>query len=114
MHRYLISFDDGTMILAEEDFEAVSAATRATVNEAKQAGVWNFGGGLFSQRASVVAVDGTVTDGPFPETKAVLGGFCVLELPSRDDALTWAARFAAACRCPQEVREIMWDPESMP
>jgi len=31
---------------------------------------------------------------------------------AREDALMWAARMARACRCAQEVREIMFDPES--
>jgi hypothetical protein len=57
-----------------------------------------------------VATDGTVTNGPYPETKAVLGGFSIIEVPSREDALQWAAKIAAACRCVQEVREIMPDP----
>jgi hypothetical protein len=82
------------------------------VREAKAAGVWIFGGGLLRQQASIVATDGTVVDGPVPETKAVLGGFSVLEVPTRADALAWAARIAAGCRCAQEVREIMFDPES--
>lgn len=72
--------------------------------------MWVFGGGLQSQRASVVSTDGTVTDGPYPETKAVLGGFAVIDVPSRENALEWAAALAAACRCAQEVREIMPDP----
>jgi hypothetical protein len=74
--------------------------------------VWVFGGGLFSQRASIVATDGTVNDGPYPETKAVIGGFSIIEVPSREAALAWAARLAAACRCAQEVREIGYDPDS--
>ena len=53
-----------------------------------------------------------MTPGPVPETKAVVGGFSVLEVASRDEAVAWAARFAASCRCAQEVREIMFDPES--
>jgi hypothetical protein len=112
MTRYLISFDDGTMIIADEDLPAVSDASHAVVREAKAAGAWVTGGGLYAQRASLVATDGTVTDGPFPETKAVLGGFSILDLPSRDEALAWAAKFAAACRCTQEVREIADDPEA--
>ena len=56
--------------------------------------------------------DGTVTDGPFPETKAVIGGFSILEVPDGDEALRWAARIAEGCRCAQEVRELMYDPES--
>lgn len=112
MQRYLISFDDGTMIIPEEDLPEVSEAAHQVVREAKEAGVWIFGGGLLSQQASIVGTDGTVSDGPFPETKAVLGGLAIFEVPSRDEALKWAAKLAAACRCAQEVREIMYDPES--
>lgn len=72
--------------------------------------MWVFGGGLERQQASVVATDGTVTEGPYPETKTVLGGFSIIDVPSREDALEWAAEIAAACRCAQEVREIMPDP----
>jgi hypothetical protein len=112
MTRYLISFDDGAMTFPEEELPAVSEATHAVLREARAAGVWVFGGGLQRQRASVVAPDGAVADGPFPETKAVLGGFAVLDVPSREEALRWAAKFAASCRCAQEVREIMDDPEA--
>jgi hypothetical protein len=111
MPRYLISFDDGTMVFPEEDLPEVARAAHTVVDEAKAAGVWVFGGGLVSQRASIVATDGTVTDGPFPETKAVIGGFSVIDVPSHQDALEWAAKIAAACRCAQEVRVIMDDPD---
>jgi hypothetical protein len=112
MSRYLISFDDGAMNIPEEERPDVAEAAHAVVREAKHAGVWIFGGGVLSQRASIVATDGTVTAGPYPETKAVIGGLSILDLPSREEALEWAAKIAAACRCAQEVREIMYDPES--
>lgn len=113
MPRYLISFDDGSMDhIAAADLPAVGEVAHAVVREAKAAGVWIFGGGLQRQRASIVATDGTVSDGPLPETKAVVGGFCVMEVASCEEALAWAARMARACRCAQEVREIMFDPES--
>ena len=86
-------------------------ATDAFNNELQAAGVWVFGGGLERQRASIVATDGMVTDGPFPETKEVIGGFAVVDVPSREEALTWAAKIAVACRCAQEVRELLPDPE---
>jgi hypothetical protein len=111
MGRYLISFDDGAMNISDEDLPDVSKAAHEVVRQAQAAGVWIFGGGLESQRASIVATDGTVTDGPFPETKEVLGGFAVVDVPSRAEALDWAAKFAAACRCPQEVRVILPDPD---
>lgn len=109
MTRYLISFDDGAMTFPEEELPEVAKASHEVVRMARDAGVWVFGGGLERQQASVVATDGTVTDGPYPETKAVLGGFSVIDVPSREDALEWAAKMAAACRCAQEVREILPD-----
>jgi hypothetical protein len=112
LRRYLISFDDGAMTVPAEDLPDVAGAARKVVYEAKDAGVWIFGGGLLSQRASIVAPDGTVTTGPYPETKAVIGGFSIIEVPSREEALEWAAKLAVACRCAQEVREIMYDPDS--
>ncbi len=90
----------------------VSEESHAVVREAKAAGVWIFGGGLQRQKAKVVSTDGAVTDGPFPETKAVVGGFSVIEVETHEEALEWAARIAKSCRCSQEVREIMYDPES--
>lgn len=113
MPRYLISFDDGSMDhIKEGDLPAVSEASHAVVREAKAAGVWIFGGGVQRQRSTIVATDGTSTGGPVPETKPVIGGFCIVEVPSREAALLWAPRIAKACRCAQEVREIMFDPES--
>ena len=46
--------------------------------------------------ATTVRVDAagerTVTDGPFAETREVLGGFLVIDVPDLDVALDWAAR----------------------
>jgi hypothetical protein len=113
MPRYLISFDDGAMDhIPDEDWPAVGEASHAVVREAEEAGVWVFGGGIQRQRATVVGTDGSVTEGPAPGTKAVIGGFAVVEVPSRAEALQWAARIARGCRCAQEVREIMDDPAS--
>jgi hypothetical protein len=110
MTKYLISFDDGAMTFPEEDLPDVAKAVRAVRREAKDAGVWVFSAGLLHQVPSVVATDGTVTDGPYPETKEHLGGFAVVDVSSRQEALTWAAKIAAACRCTQEVFELLPDP----
>jgi hypothetical protein len=48
---------------------------------------------------------------PYPGS-ALDGGFTVLEVPSREEAVQWAARIAVACRCAQELREFMYDPAS--
>jgi hypothetical protein len=110
MPRYLISFNDGWMDFPEEDFDDVVKVTHALVDEAKAAGVWVYGAGLNSQQAKIVDPDGTITDGPYPETKEVIGGFCIVEVPTREEALAWAAKTAVACRCRQEVRELIHDP----
>ena len=112
MPQYLISFDDGTMIIPEGELPDVAKAVQEVVQEARDAGAWVFGGGLESQRASIVATDGAVTDGPYPETKEVLGGFAVVDVPTRAEALEWAAKIAVACRCAQEVRELLPDPSA--
>ena len=93
--------------IPDEDMPAVTNASLAVVQEARNAGVWVFGGGLENQKASIVATDGTVTDGPKPEA---IGGLCVVDVRSREEALEWAAKIAVACRCAQEVREFMPDP----
>jgi hypothetical protein len=111
MTRYLISFDDGAMTFPEEELPDVAEAAHAVVQGAMDAGVWVFGGGLDSpEEVSVVATDGTVTGGPYPESKAYIGGFSVVDVPSREEALEWAAKIAVACRCAQEVREFLPDP----
>jgi hypothetical protein len=113
MTRYLISFDDGWMTFPEEELPDVAKDALAVVHEAQEAGVWVFGAGLESQQASVVGTDGMVTDGPYPETKEVIGGFAVVDVPSREEALKWAAKIAVACRCAQEVRELLPDPPGL-
>jgi hypothetical protein len=113
MPRYLISFDDGAMDhIPAADLAAVGEAARAVVREARAVGAWIFGGGILPQQAGIVAADGAVSSGPVPETRPFVGGFSIIEVATREDAFAWAARFAKACRCPQQVREIMFDPES--
>jgi hypothetical protein len=111
MAMYLISFDEGAMTFPEDELPEVDAAAHAVMHEAKDAGVWVFGGGLTDHReGSVVGTDGAVGDGQHSGTRQYLGGFSIVDVPSREEALEWAAKFAVACRCAQEVREIMHDP----
>ena len=110
MTRYLISFDDGAMDhIADEDKPAVGEAAHAVIREAQDAGVFVFAGGLNPlEEVSVVATDGTIADGP--TSKAYMGGLTIVDVPSREEALEWAAKIAVACRFAQEVREVMPDP----
>lgn len=101
------------MDVPAEEMPAVSDAAHAVIRDAKAAGVYVFGGGIDSGVAPVmVAADGSATPGTYRQTREFDGGFCVLELPSRADAVHWAARIAAACRCAQELREFYYDAES--
>ena len=109
MARYLIAFDDGDMTFPREELPDVAKAAHAVEQAAMDAGVWVFGAGLEHQDPSVVATDGTVTDGPYPESKEHIGGFAVVEVATREEAIAWAARIAAACRCAQQVFELLPD-----
>ena len=109
MTRYLISCDAHAMDhIPDEEGPAVAKAAHAVCQEAINAGVFVSAGGLESQKASVVGAGGTVTDGPYPEA---IGGFTLVDVSSREEALKWAAKIAVACRCTQEVRALMPDPE---
>jgi hypothetical protein len=112
MPRYLISFDDGAMdYIPDEEGPAVGEAAHAVIREAQDAGVWVFAGGVYPHdevSVKVVAPDGTVTDGA--ENKAYIAGVTIIDVPSIEEALQWATKIAAACRCAQEVREFGPDP----
>ena len=113
MTKYLISFPSGVMDVADDEWDQVSHDSHEVVRAAKAAGVWIFGGGIHEGVAPVrVAGDGTITPGAYPQHEQLAGGFAVFELPSREAAEEWAARMAVACRCPQELREFMYNPES--
>ena len=111
--KYLISFPSAAMLVPADELPAVSDASHAVVEGAKRAGVWVFGGGIDESVPPVmVGVDGTVTQGTYPQTQRIEGGYAVVELASRADALEWARKIAVACRCAQEVRAFGWDPAS--
>ncbi|RXR25282.1 transcription initiation protein [Oerskovia turbata] len=113
MTKYLISFPSSAMDVSAEDLPAVSDASHAVVEEARRAGVWVFGGGIDESVPPVlVDGDGTVTAGTYPQTRQIEGGYAVLEVSSREEALEWAAKIAVACRCAQEVRQFQLDPAS--
>jgi len=66
MTKYLISFPSAAMVVPDEDLKAVSDAAHAVVQEAKDAGVWVFGGGIDESIPPVMVDgdgDGTVTEG---------------------------------------------------
>ena len=111
MTQYLISFNDGDMTFPEEDLPDVARAARAVVQEIKDAGMFVFAGGLGDPgKTSVVATDGTITEGPSAAVRDFIGGFTIVDVPTRRAALEWAAKIAVACRCDQAVREFLSAP----
>jgi hypothetical protein len=109
MPRYLISFDAHAMDhIPADEMPSVARDAHEVLRDAASAGVWVIGAGFDTDNASVVATDGNVTVGMYPPP---VGGFAIIDVASREQALEWAARIAAACRCAQEVREFMADPE---
>ena len=112
MTKYLTSFPSEAMVLTEEEFPIVSADAHAVIDEAKAAGVYVFGGGIAEKVDPIlVSGDGSVSSKIYPDTR-ITGGFTILELPTREDAIEWARKIAVACRCAQELREFMYDPAS--
>lgn len=107
MPQYLISFPASAMQVPEADMPAVGVAANAVCEEAAAAGVLVFAGGLDETvPVAMVSGDGTAVDGTYPETRNLNGGMTVVDVPTRDEALVWAAKIATACRCAQEVRQL--------
>ena len=112
MTKYLISFPSRAMTVAADELPAVSDDAHAIIAEAKAAGVYVFGGGINESVDPVlVSGDGSVSPQTYPGSE-LDGGFAVLEVPTRAEAVEWASKIAAACRCSQELREFMYDPAS--
>jgi len=93
---------------SKEEMEAAFATTDAFNEKLHTDGYWVFAGGLQSASTATV-VDGqgetpVMTDGPYLETKEVIGGFWVIEAPDLDVALRLAAEGSKACRGKVEVR----------
>lgn len=93
---------------SKEAMEAAFAATGRFNDSLKERGYWVFAGGLQPGTTATV-VDGSgdqpvLTDGPYLETKEVIGGFWIIEAPDLDVALSLAAEGSKACGGTVEVR----------
>ena len=93
---------------SREEMEASFADTGAFNETLRADGHWVFAGGLVpASNATVVDGQGespVMTDGPYLETKEVIGGFWIIEAPDLDVALALAAEASKACRGKVEVR----------
>jgi hypothetical protein len=93
---------------SKEAMEEAFAATGVFNDKLQADGYWVFGGGL-ARASTATVVDGqgetpVMTDGPYLETKEVIGGFWVIDAPDLDVALKLAAEGSKACGGKVEVR----------
>ncbi len=69
-----------------------------------------------SARVTFKSGKSQVTDGPFPETKEVVGGYWIIQVKSREEALEWASRIPGKDNLMVEVRRMFdvtdFDPET--
>lgn len=92
-----------------DEMQAAFEAVDAFNTQIEQSGALVFAGGLTPPETATVVRnheggEAVLVDGPFAETKEVLGGFWVVEVPDLDAALELAKQASAACRNPIEVR----------
>jgi hypothetical protein len=108
MTHYLISFPGEAMQLSPEDFAAAGRDSRAVVNEMTEAGVLVFAGGINEDvGAALIDATGAETAGGFDWAPTLDGGFTVIDVATRDEAVEWSRKIAVACKCSQELREFM-------
>ena len=91
---------EGFAIRNNDGKDSYTAAWRAYHKAIVNAGIFVGGDPLqVPETGTTVRIkDGKrhVQDGPYADTKEQLGGFTILDLPSLDEALEWAARCPAA------------------
>ena len=117
MKQYMLSvhhdadFDYEAPEMTPEEMQAMYEGVNAWNEEATAADVMVFGGGLMPpETATVVRTEAgevLLTDGPYAETKEVLGGFWIIKCEDLDTALEWARKAAVALQGgPVEVRPL--------
>jgi hypothetical protein len=93
-----------------DDADPYLGAWRAYHKSLVEAGIYRGGNPLHLPETgtTVRLKDGRrhIQDGPYADTKEQLAGFAILELPSLDAALEWAARCPAAAAGAVEVRPL--------
>ena len=99
-------------------FEELAASTYQYIEDLIKAGVFIAAEGLDDAGESVVVDFGgetpVVTDGPYGETKELFGGYFMLEVASKQEAVEWATRIPAVTGSKIEVRRVAGDDERPP
>jgi len=112
MPQYLLSVwhdEDDEVDFSGEEMQRIGAQVGALNEELAAAGAEVFGGGLMPARSATAirpTGDGDISmiDGPYAESKEIMGGFWIIEAADLDAALEWGRKAALACEGPVEVR----------
>lgn len=113
MRNYLISFPEALMTLPESELRVLAAALHAVAQEAKAAGVWVSGSGMFEGVLPVrVTDDDQVETGAYPEARIHAGGYVRLKIQSALHGVAWCSRFSETCRVGLKIRVFTDDPNS--
>jgi hypothetical protein len=96
-------------------FKELAASTYRYIEDLVKAGVFVAAEGLDDAGQGVV-VDFSgetpvVTDGPYGETKELFGGYFLLDVASKQEAVEWAKRIPAVTGSKIEVRRVVGDDE---
>lgn len=101
---------------SKQEQEAIFGAYMKYTEDLAKAGVMLAGEALHpsaQNSARVTTQDGKrkVTDGPFTEAKELVGGFYVVQVKNKEEAIEWAARCPGCKYGTIEVREVMEFPK---
>lgn len=118
MH-YMLLFNETSAEQAKRNDPAESGkywgAWAAYMGAIAQSGAMVSGNGLQSPDSSTtIRVDDSkrhIVDGPFADTKEVLGGYVILDVPDLDNAIEWAARAPCVAAGSVEIRPVMDPPK---
>jgi hypothetical protein len=112
MPQYLVAIQHPENYDPSLEGEAMIRDIGALNAEMDAAGARFFAGGLESPslaKSLRKQPDGkvSITDGPYLETKELIGGFWILQCADMDEALAWGRKAVVACRVPVEVRAFL-------
>lgn len=112
MPQYLIAVQHPINYDPSLEGEAMIRDIAALNQEMDAAGARFFAGGLepAAKAKSLRNQPGgkvVITDGPYLETKELVGGFWIVEAADMDEALAWGRKAVVACRVPVEVRAFL-------
>lgn len=113
--KYMLLFTEPSSVIPETqdspDAPAYWGAWTAYCQAVAESGAMVSGAGLMppTQTTTVMMRDGqrVVQDGPYAESKDILGGFFVIDVPDLDTALEWAARAPSSSAGYTEVRPVL-------